>query len=255
MSGRFPDNIRQQQIAAFANYADIFKQAEQSDGSDALAILHQLVEAIGEVSRAMNVSGIFKHYIDRVLGPPPLRPTEADRDPAVRSQWEDDFARWSMEAWQLWAKVFGLPAYGNHPMFDVLHNDMDRALAGGTPKFIRPIAAKHGNTRDVLRRTACDAAVYTVILAAAELEGDERIQQVLDKANAGVSARNFTEMRQNVGDKTTLDRIMKRGQPAPGQSADAAGRRAAGVPSAAWPSACAASRATDGSGTDRRPAG
>jgi hypothetical protein len=205
-SDRFPDNMRQHLVDAIADYVEAFKACAQSDGSDLVALLHQLVEAIAAVNRAMCVGPILVRYIECILGPPPAQPATST-EPTVEAQHRDDLARWTMEALRLLCRDFLLVQLNAHPMLDALHNDLDRALGGGAPEFIRAVGERHGNKRDVLRHAARDALVYTVILAATELDGSDRNHRVLDSAGIGISERGFTNMRQNVEDKAALDRI------------------------------------------------
>ena len=145
--------------------------------------------------------------IERTLDPPPTPPTSS-AEPAVEAQYRDDLARWVMQAWQIKCQLFLKPFMGNDPTLDALHNDADRGLAGDTLQFFRAVEPQHGNKRDVLRHTARDAMVFTVILAEAELDGTDRIKRVLDSAGVGISPRTFTAMRQDVEDKAALERIV-----------------------------------------------
>jgi hypothetical protein len=205
--GRFPDDMRQHLVDAFADYLDAFKAAAQSDGSDLTAHLHQLMEAIAGVNRAMHAGTFLTQFIERVLGPEPEPPTDRS-DPIAEAQYQDDLARWVMQAWQIVCQVFLLPATGAHPIIDALHNDMERGVAGNPLQFFRPVRPQHGNKRDVLQHTAGDAFVYAVILAEAELDGIDRIQRVLDSAGVGITTHGFTGMRRNVADKAALDRVV-----------------------------------------------
>ena len=198
--------MRQHLLDAFADYLCVFETSEITAPSDAPALLRQLVEASAEVNRAMHVGPVLSKHIEAVLGPPPPQPADP-ADPAAADRYRDDLARWVMRTWLPVLEDFFKPIMGGHPMLDALHNDIDRALAGGDLHFFRPIAPPHGNRRNILRRTARDAAVYTVILAAAELDGKDRPEQVLKNATVGVSVRTFTDMRQGVDDKAALARI------------------------------------------------
>ncbi len=201
-----PDNRWQHLVDAVGDYVSVFKMCEQSDGSDIVALLHQLVEAGAAVNRVMRIGPIVMRHVECVCGPPPEQPA-ARSDPAVEAQYQDDLARWNMRAWQILLQNFLKPIMGGHLMLDLLHNDLDRGLAGDTLRFIRAVGQRHGNTRDVLQRTARDAMVFTVILASAELNGKDRIQQVLDDAGIGISERTFPDMRKNVEDKAALGRM------------------------------------------------
>jgi hypothetical protein len=205
---QFPDDMKTPLVDAFAEYARAFMEAAQSAGSDIVAQLRQLIDAIGTVNRAMHAGTFVAQYIKGTLGPLP-KPPIAPIDPTTEAQYQDDLARWVMQAWQINCQVFLQPAMGNHLMLDALHNDTDRGLAGDVLHFFRPVAPNHGNTRDVFRRTARDAAVFTVLLAEAELDGIDRIKRVLDNAKVGITPRAFTAMRQDVGDKAALDRILE----------------------------------------------
>jgi hypothetical protein len=207
MKNRSPRKM-QHLVDAVAEYARTFEAARRSDGSDLTAHLHQLVETIAGVNRAMHAGVFLAEYFERAIGPP-LALATVPTDPAAEAQYRDDLARWVMQAWQIMCQLFLMPSIGSHPMLDALHNDADRGLAGDALQFFRAVAPKHGNKRGVFQYTARDAAVFTVILAVAELEGKDRYQRMLDSAGVGVSERNFTDMRQNVEDKTALARIVE----------------------------------------------
>ncbi len=124
--------------------------------SDLTAHLHQLMEAIAGVNRAMHAGVFLPEYFERAIGPPPALAT-VPTEPAVEAQYRDDLARWVMQAWQIMCQVFLMPSIGSHPMLDMLHNDLDRGLAGDPLQFFRAVTPKHGNTRDVFQHTARDA--------------------------------------------------------------------------------------------------
>ena len=133
--GRFPDDMWSHLIDAVAEYASVLKLSQQSDVSDLPALLHQLIEATAGVNRAMNTGTILTEYFERVLGPPPAPPA-ARADPAVETQYQDDLARWVMQAWQILLQHFLKPIMGGHPMLDSLHNDLGPLPGGRTPAFL-----------------------------------------------------------------------------------------------------------------------
>ena len=67
-SDRFPDDMRQHLVDAFADYLDAFKACAQSDGADLVALLHQLIEASAAVNRAMRVGPILLRAIECAVG-------------------------------------------------------------------------------------------------------------------------------------------------------------------------------------------
>src|SRR3954447_14156209 len=102
---KFPDDMRQHLVDAVADYVRVFKMCELSDVSDLPALLHQLVEAIAAVNRAMVAGLILRQHIECALGPPPPQPA-ARADPAVEAQYRDDLTRWNMRAWQIVSQDF-----------------------------------------------------------------------------------------------------------------------------------------------------
>jgi hypothetical protein len=155
------------------------------------------------------LAGTFiARYIEHVLGPAPTEPPEARTDPDAKAKWEDVPARRVMEEGRVLLQRFLLPGLGGSVLLDAMHNDMDRGLTGSAPRFIRAIDPVHGNTRDTHQHTAREAFVYTVILEAAERDGTDRVQKVLNEAGVGVNDRTFRDMRQTVADKAGLARIV-----------------------------------------------
>ena len=193
-------------VDAVHEYVRTFEDAQRSDGSDPVAQLHQLSELAAVIIRALRIGPVLMKGIECLIGPPPAQPPPP-ADPTAEAQYRDDLARWVMRAWQIMCQVFLLPALGAHPLLDALHNEADRGLTGGALQFFRTLAPQHGNKRDVFRRTAKDAMVFSVILAAAELDGKERYKRVLNSAGVNMSERTFTANRQSVDDKAALKRI------------------------------------------------
>jgi hypothetical protein len=204
---RFPDDVWQPLLDAVAEYVRAFIAAMQSDGSDIAARMHHLVETCAMVNRTMRVGPILLKHSELIAGSEPVQPADPT-DPAAMAQYHDALARWVMEAWQLKCEVFLKLFMSNDSTLNALHNDTERGLAGDALRFFRPVTPKHGNKHDVLQFVAKDAFVYSVILAAAELDGAARIQRVLDDAGIGITTRGFTGMRQTVADKAALDRIV-----------------------------------------------